>query len=75
MRTEDPRPIRLKDYTPPAFKVDEVRLEIELDPADTRVRSQLKMRRNAGTGPLVLDGEKLKLHEISIDGVKLGPNA
>ena len=75
MRTEDPRPIRLKDYTPPAFKIDEVRLEIELDPADTRVRSQLKMRRNAGTGPLVLDGEKLKLHEVSIDGVKLGPNA
>ena len=75
MRTEEPRPIRLKDYMPPAFKVDEVRLEIELDPADTRVRSKLRMRRDAGTGPLVLDGEKLKLHEVSIDGIKLGPNA
>ena len=75
MRTEDPRPIRLKDYTPPAFRIDAVRLEIELDPADTRVRAQLQMRRQGGTGPLVLDGEKLKLHEVSIDGVKLGPNA
>ncbi len=75
MRTEDPRPIRLNDYTPPAFKVDTVRLEIELDPADTRVRSALRMQRNSGTGPLVLDGEKLTLHEVKIDGVKLGPNA
>ena len=75
MRTEDPRPIRLKDYTPPAFRIDAVRLEIELDPADKRVRAQLQMRRQGGTGPLVLDGEKLKLHEVSIDGVKLGPNA
>ncbi|MDO9125603.1 MAG: aminopeptidase N, partial [Parvibaculum sp.] len=73
MRTEDPRPIRLKDYTPPAFRIEEVSLEIELDPKRTRVHSRLSMRRQ-GEGPLVLDGEKLKLHEVRIDGEKLGAN-
>ncbi|MEQ8949022.1 aminopeptidase N [Parvibaculum sp.] len=78
MRTEDPRPIRLKDYTPPAFTIDEVMLDIELDPARTRVHSTLKMRRNPASkdkaGPLVLDGEKLKLLEVRLDGELLGPN-
>jgi aminopeptidase N len=39
MRTEDPRPIRLKDYTPPAFTISEVKLDIELDPRATRVHA------------------------------------
>ncbi|MEQ8267695.1 MAG: aminopeptidase N [Parvibaculum sp.] len=73
MRTEDPRPIRLKDYTPPAFRIEEVYLDIQLDPRRTRVRSRLSMRREAA-GPLVLDGQKLKLREVRIDGETLGAN-
>jgi len=78
MRTEEPHPVLLKDYAPPAFLIDEVSLEVALDPAATRVHARLKMRRNpaaAGDGPLVLDGEKLTLHEVRIDGETLSPNA
>jgi aminopeptidase N len=77
MRPEDPRPVLLKDYAPPPYLIGEVRLEIELDPAATRVRARLKMRRNpkAARAPLVLDGQKLTLHEVSIDGETLSGNA
>ncbi|MGV8996449.1 MAG: aminopeptidase N [Parvibaculaceae bacterium] len=78
MRAEDPRPILLKDYTPPAYLIDEVRLEIELDPAATRVRCVMKMRKNPaakGNGPLVLDGQKLKLASVKLDGETLSSNA
>ncbi|MDX5366343.1 MAG: aminopeptidase N, partial [Alphaproteobacteria bacterium] len=78
MRTDDPRPIRLKDYTPPAFAIAEVKLDIELDPKATRVHATLKMERNRQSAdratPLVLDGEKLKLLEVKIDGEVLGRN-
>ncbi|MFN4355924.1 aminopeptidase N [Parvibaculum sp.] len=78
MRTDDPRPIRLKDYTPPAFAIAEVTLDIELDPKATRVHTTLKMERNPHStdrvAPLALDGEKLKLLEVKIDGEVLGRN-
>ena len=77
MRTEEPRAILLKDYAPPAYLIDTVSLEVELDPAATRVISKLKMRANpaSGGGPLVLDGEKLTLHEVRLNGETLSPNA
>src|SRR5690606_31811603 len=78
MRTEDPRPIRLKDYTPPAFTVSEVKLDIELDPRATRVHSTLRMARNPAhpdaTAPITLDGEKMALHEVRLNGEVLGAN-
>ncbi len=78
MRTENPRPIRLKDYKVPAFTTHEVMLDIDLDPKATRVHSTLKMERNPasmeGDAPLVLDGEKLNLLEVRLDGETLGPN-
>ncbi len=69
MRTEEPRAVLLKDYAPPAYLIDTVSLEVELDPAATRVHSKLKMRTNpaSGGGPLVLDGEKLTLHEVPLE--------
>ena len=79
MRTEEPRAVRLQDYAPPAFLIDEVTLEVELDPAETRVHARLKMRRNPDSktpkAPLVLDGQKLALHEVRIDGETLSGNA
>ncbi|MFN4230684.1 aminopeptidase N [Parvibaculum sp.] len=78
MRTENPRPIRLKDYKVPAFTTHEVMLDIDLDPKATRVHSTLKMERNPASmerdAPLVLDGEKLNLLEVRLDGETLGPN-
>ncbi|MBN9459823.1 MAG: aminopeptidase N [Burkholderiales bacterium] len=75
MRTDQPVTIRRTDYTPPAFLVDEVRLEFDLDPQRTRVHALLSVRRNPalpGAGnvrtPLVLNGEQLKLVDLRIDG-------
>lgn len=81
MRAEDPRPILLKDYAVPPFLIDDVRLEIELDPNATRVRSTMTMRRNPAAAAkdraaaLVLDGQKLALESVSLNGEKLSPNA
>ena len=80
MRTEDPRPIKLVDYQPPAFLIDEVHLTVELDPAAeaTRVTGELKLRRNPSSAdpraPLVLDGEKLKLQSVHLNGEVLSAN-
>jgi aminopeptidase N len=71
MRTEDPRTIRLADYAPPAFLVDRVELEFDLEPDSTVVKAMLKMRRNGGDGPLRLDGEDLELRSVALDGITL----
>ncbi|KAA3634158.1 MAG: aminopeptidase N, partial [Proteobacteria bacterium] len=68
-KTGAPRTIRLSDYRPPAFKIDETHLTFELEPGATRVVSRLVMRRaDGGDGPLVLDGEGLKTLRVSLDG-------
>ena len=46
MRTDTPQPIRLADYTPPDFLVDEVHLDFDLAPGATRVKARLAVRRN-----------------------------
>ena len=69
MRTDTPQAIRLADYTPPAFLIDEVRLDFDLAPNTTRVKARLNVRRNGEhTGPLVLNGERLKPISVGLDG-------
>jgi aminopeptidase N len=69
MRTETPQPIRLADYRPPTFLVDTAALDFRLEPHATRVKARLTVRRNPGqSGPLVLDGVRLKLIGLAIDG-------
>ncbi len=65
--------IRLADYLPPAFAVDDVALDFDLSPAATTVKATLSLRRR-GYGKLVLDGEGLELRAISLDGEPLGDN-
>jgi aminopeptidase N len=73
MRTDTPPPVRLADYKPPAFLVDEVDLDFRLEPNATRVRARLSLRRNGdGDEPLFLNGERLKPLRFAIDGVNLG---
>ena len=77
MKTEEPCPVLLKDYLPPAFLVDTISLEVALDPNQTEVRSLLHIRRNpdAASGQsLILDGEHLTLLSVSLDGDVLGEN-
>jgi aminopeptidase N len=69
MRTETPQPIRLADYRPPAFLIDDVSLDFDLAPNATRVKAKLNVRRNGeGDEPLKLNGERLKLLSVALDG-------
>ena len=76
MRTETPVAVRLADYTPYPFSIDEVRLEFRLNPAATQVRATLKVS-PAGSGPMRLDGEALTLKSIRLaaKGAALAPLA
>ncbi|HRD46428.1 MAG TPA: aminopeptidase N [Caulobacter sp.] len=69
MRTETPQPVRLADYRPPAYLIDEVYLDFALEPAATRVKATLTMRRHGDhADPLVLDGDGLKTVSVRVDG-------
>ncbi|BCX87941.1 aminopeptidase N [Methylomarinovum tepidoasis] len=77
MREGTPKAIRLEDYRPPAYWVDRVALEFDLDADTTRVRAHLEVRRNpASSDPndLILDGEDLELRAIRLDGRPLEPD-
>ncbi|MGY6635072.1 MAG: aminopeptidase N [Alkalilacustris sp.] len=79
MKDASPQPIRLAEYTPPAFVVEHVALCFRLAPQATRVDAQIRFRRNpdAAAGDLRLDGEGLRLISASIDGqpVTVRPDA
>ena len=71
MRTDQPipAPVRLEDYRPYAFRVETVRLEFDLQPSATRVRARLELvRQGEAHAPLVLDGVRLKLRSVAVDG-------
>ena len=78
MRDSDGQVIRLADYRAPDFLIDHVDLDFDLDPRQTRVVAELKMRRNpaaAGAAQLVLMGDELSLRALAMDGRALGPEA
>jgi len=72
MRTDTPQTIYLNDYQPPAYLVERIELTFELEEGQTRVSSRLLLYRNPQMGservPLVLDGERLELESLSLDG-------
>ena len=66
-----PKTINLKDYTPPSFWIDTVNLRFELAESETRVVSEMDLRRNTshqGDSVLQLHGEGLRLGAIYLDG-------
>ncbi|MCO5120041.1 MAG: aminopeptidase N [Burkholderiaceae bacterium] len=77
MRTDQSIIVRRSDYRPPAFLVDHVALEFDLDPDRTTVRSRLSLRRNPAADAetaeagLLLNGEDLRLVDIRLDGMPL----
>src|SRR5690606_9626061 len=75
MRTDQGTIVRRSDYRPPAFLVDHVGLEFDLEPSSPIVHSRRAMRRNhaAAPGELVLNGEDLRLVDIRLDGEPLAP--
>ena len=71
---KSPNAILLKNYLPPAYLIDSVRLDVDLRRDDTLIMATLACRRNpvAAEGqPLVLDGEDLETLSISVDGRQL----
>ena len=77
MKNDVPPMVLLKNYRPPAFLIDAVYLDVALHPTATRVVAKLKMRPNPAVsrfkGALVLDGEKLDLLGLKLDGQALSP--
>ncbi|HWA00181.1 MAG TPA: aminopeptidase N [Caulobacterales bacterium] len=72
MRDADATTTRLADYQPPAYLIDEIALVFTLDPDATLVAARSHVRRVGDTTvPLVLDGKRLDLQSIAIDGEPL----
>ncbi|MEL7547376.1 MAG: aminopeptidase N, partial [Pseudomonadota bacterium] len=67
MRTETPVQVKLTDYQPYPFAIDQIDLHFDLDPSATRVRAKLQVRRYE-SGDFVLDGVGLALNGLKIDG-------
>ena len=65
---------RRVDYRPPAFLIDDVALEFELEPDATEVTGTFAFRRNPAAvavdrhAPLVLDGEAQEQLRVTLDG-------
>jgi len=76
MKTTEPRATHLKDYRPPAYRIPEIELDFHLDGSATRVTSTMQVERLASRPePLQLDGQRLKLISIKVDGKTLDPSA
>jgi aminopeptidase N len=72
MRDAETATVRLSDYTPPAYLIDEIALVFSLDPQATLVAARSHVRRtHTAPAPLVLQGERLELQSIAIDGEAL----
>jgi len=79
MLNPPPRTIYLKDYTPPAFLVSTVDLDVDIQEAFTRVQARMQVRRNPAAteknAPLRLDGDELDLEWVKLEGQTLDRNA
>ena len=65
----------LRDYTPPAYRIEAVDLSFDLDEMATVVRSRLQVRRiQPDPVPFVLDGRGLTLRRLVLDGRELKPD-
>ena len=69
---------RLADYKPTAYSITKIELEIDLDEANTYVKSKLYIKARDGvdpaTTPLILQGVDLDLLEVKMDQLLLNPS-
>ncbi|MES2729583.1 MAG: aminopeptidase N [Pseudomonadota bacterium] len=68
MRTDTPKTIYLKDYTPPAFLISDTALLFQVYADRTDVTATLSLKRQHPTDALVLHGEDQILHRVILDG-------
>lgn len=72
--TATPRTIRRLDYAPPDFHIVHLHLDFDLEPNATLVKARLKIERTGvGTKALILDGRRLELVSVALDGRALTP--
>ncbi|QAU35509.1 aminopeptidase N [Janthinobacterium sp. 17J80-10] len=73
MRTDTPPTIYRQQYTAPAYRVEQVEMGFDLDPAETRVATRSILVRNPGSPErdLVLHGHELRLVQIRMNGKTL----
>ena len=67
MRTDTPVPVKLSEYQPYPFEVEQVSLVFTLNPDQTRVVAEMQVKRT-GAGDMVLDGETLTLNSVAVNG-------
>ena len=70
---DSPKTVRLQDYKPYPFRVEETRLAFDIRDGETTVECELAIRRQ-GEGALVLDGAGLRLDGVWVDDRALGGN-
>ncbi|MEQ1493119.1 MAG: aminopeptidase N, partial [Terricaulis sp.] len=69
MRDAENVTVRLSDYQPPDYLIDEIALVFSLEPEATIVAARSHVRRSGVNAvPLVLNGERLELQSVAIDG-------
>lgn len=75
MSSDSAKPaVLLRDYRAPAWRITQVELEFDLDPAETMVAARLALARDPAQAdaPLRLDAEQLELLDVRVDGRALG---
>jgi aminopeptidase N len=69
MRDAEAVTVHLSDYAPPPYQVDEISIVFTLEPEATIVAARSRVRRTASeSAPLILNGVRLELLSIGIDG-------
>jgi aminopeptidase N len=72
MLNPTPATIYLNDYSPPAFLIPAVDLDVDLRDDHALVKARLAVKRNPASAhrsaPLELDGDEIELVSVSIDG-------
>ncbi|MFH1658750.1 MAG: aminopeptidase N [Pseudomonadota bacterium] len=73
MKTTTPQTVYLKDYAAPAYLIDTVDLDFNIETGGTTVSATLAMRRNPAVPaqPLVLDGDELKTLNVTVNRKKV----
>jgi aminopeptidase N len=66
--------IFLRDYRAPAWRIDEIELDIELDATTTVVAARLRVQQDRAGVDLRLDAEELELLDVRVDGRTLTPD-
>ena len=75
MPTQQNKVVYLKNYEPPAFLIDSVKLTFKLSPSKTRVTSEIRFKPNSKSSTKVfsLMGEELSLNWAKVDGILVSP--